>query len=211
MEKHLWSLIATVFWKKDFSRLGTLQAVKYTVKKRYKIDSLLETTNRKYHMTLKVIRLLQDLSNAIGRTFVRHFTRFQLTRRVARSLGDSWASCSYIWSGFYPVVNAVRTVCKEGATQRSGDPRSSVCLSVPSIASSSSSSSSVRRRDLCCWAPCEQQISLDSRRRCHMKLSPHLLKIRCAVPNTWSRTDKHTYRHAHTHHNTRLARLWGGK
>ena len=42
---------------------------------------LLHTTNRKYHMaylfvpfpvTLKVIRLMQDLSNAIRRTFVRH-------------------------------------------------------------------------------------------------------------------------------------------
>ena len=37
-------------------------------------------------MTLKVIRLLQDLSNAIRRTFVRHLARFELTRRVARSL-----------------------------------------------------------------------------------------------------------------------------
>jgi len=44
-------------------------------------------------MILKVIRLLQELSNAIRRTFVRHFARFQLTQRVARSLGDSWASC----------------------------------------------------------------------------------------------------------------------
>jgi len=31
-------------------------------------------------------------TNGIRRTFVRHFARFQLTRRVARSLGDSWAS-----------------------------------------------------------------------------------------------------------------------
>jgi len=38
-------------------------------------------------MTLKVTRLLQDLSHAIRRTSVRHFARFQLTRRVARSLG----------------------------------------------------------------------------------------------------------------------------
>jgi len=40
-------------------------------------------------MTLKVIRVLQELSGAIQRTFVRHFALFQLTRRVARSLGDS--------------------------------------------------------------------------------------------------------------------------
>ena len=44
-------------------------------------------------MTPKVTRLLQDLSDAIRRAFVRHFALFQLTRRVARSLGDSWASC----------------------------------------------------------------------------------------------------------------------
>jgi len=31
-------------------------------------------------------------SNAIRRTFVQRFTRFQWTERVARSLGDSWAS-----------------------------------------------------------------------------------------------------------------------
>jgi len=43
--------------------------------------------------TLKVIRLLQDLWTAIRLTCVRRFARFQLTRRIARSLGDSWASC----------------------------------------------------------------------------------------------------------------------
>ena len=32
--------------------------------------------------------LVQDLSNAIHRTFVRHFAWFQLTLRDARSLGD---------------------------------------------------------------------------------------------------------------------------
>jgi len=46
-----------------------------------------------FPMTLKVIRLMQDLSNAIRRTLVRHLAQFYLTRRVARSLGDSWASC----------------------------------------------------------------------------------------------------------------------
>ena len=70
-----------------------------------KIDTLLlHTTNRRYHMayrfvsfpvTLKVIRLLQDLSNVIWWTFARHFARFQLKRcvSVAWSLGNSWTSC----------------------------------------------------------------------------------------------------------------------
>ena len=67
------------------------------------IDTLfLHTINRRYHMayrfvpfpvTLKVIRLLQDLSNAIWWTFAWHFARFQLKRCVAWSLGSSWASC----------------------------------------------------------------------------------------------------------------------
>jgi len=73
----------------DFSRLGALQAVTYTLKvvaskKWREIDTLLlHTTKTKYHMaypchfqcpwmTLKVIRLMQDLSNAIRRTFVLH-------------------------------------------------------------------------------------------------------------------------------------------
>jgi len=44
-------------------------------------------------MTLKVIRMLQDLSNAIRRTFLWHFALFQLTWCIARSLGNSWTSC----------------------------------------------------------------------------------------------------------------------
>ena len=43
-------------------------------------------------MTLKVIHRLQVFSNAIRRTFVQHFTRFQLTM-CSRSLCVSWASC----------------------------------------------------------------------------------------------------------------------
>ena len=35
---------------------------------------------------------MQDLSTAILPTFVRHLARFSLSRRVARSLGDIWAS-----------------------------------------------------------------------------------------------------------------------
>jgi len=99
MGKYLWSLIATVFRKRDFTSLGPLQAVTYTVKvvvstKWCKIDTLLlHTTNRKYYMaywfmpfpmTLKVIHLLQDLSDTIRRTFVRHLSRFQLTARRSR-------------------------------------------------------------------------------------------------------------------------------
>jgi len=64
-----------------------MYTVKVVASKRWrKISSLLlHTINRKYHiayrfmqfpMTLKVIRLLQDLSNAIRRTFVQYFARF---------------------------------------------------------------------------------------------------------------------------------------
>ena len=76
----------------DFSRLGALQAVTYTVKvvglskKWRETDTLLlHTISRKYHMaylfvpfpmTLKVIHVMQDLPNAIRRTFVRHLARF---------------------------------------------------------------------------------------------------------------------------------------
>ena len=38
-----------------------------------------------FPLTLKVIRKMQDLSNAIRLTFVQHFARFQQTRRVTRS------------------------------------------------------------------------------------------------------------------------------
>jgi len=78
-----------------FKATPPIGAVTYTVKvvvskKWCKRDTLLlHTTNRKYRYvpfpkTVEVIRLLQDLSNAIRRTFVRHLARFQLTRRVAR-------------------------------------------------------------------------------------------------------------------------------
>jgi len=39
--------------------------------------------------TTLTMTLMQDLSNAIQPTLVQHFARFQPTRRVARSLGDS--------------------------------------------------------------------------------------------------------------------------
>jgi len=90
---------------KDFSRL---QAVMYTVKvvvskKWREIDTLLlHTTNRKYHMAYLVVPFSMTLDDLEGhshnaglikrnfrRTLVRHLARFLLTRRVARSLGDS--------------------------------------------------------------------------------------------------------------------------
>jgi len=43
-------------------------------------------------VTLKVIHHLQTFSNAIHRTFVQYFTRFQLTV-CSRSFCVSWASC----------------------------------------------------------------------------------------------------------------------
>jgi len=74
------------------------------------IDTLLlHATNSKYHMAYRFVpfpktlndlkghsRVLQDLSNPIRRTVVRHVARFQLTRRVARSLSDIWVLVVYI-------------------------------------------------------------------------------------------------------------------
>ena len=86
------------------------------------IDTLLiRTTNRKYNschlqlpkMNLKVIHLLQDLRNAFRRTFVRHFAWVQLTRRVALSLDDSWASCCLMsqWCVFLVCYCTVQVSC----------------------------------------------------------------------------------------------------
>jgi len=75
---------------KDFFRLGTLQAVTYTVKvvvskKWHEIDTLLlYTTNRKYHIACLFVPFSMTLENleghspnaglinAIRQTFVRH-------------------------------------------------------------------------------------------------------------------------------------------
>ena len=87
---------------KDFSRL---EAVTYTVKvvvsqKLCKVDMLLpHTTNRKYHMAYRFVPF-PITSNALeGHSLVAKLfecnsaniraARFQLTQRVARSLGDS--------------------------------------------------------------------------------------------------------------------------
>jgi len=73
MKQYLWSLIATVFSKiKDFSRLGVLQAVRYTVKvvvskKWREIDTLLlHTTNRKYHIAYLFVPFPMTLENLEG-------------------------------------------------------------------------------------------------------------------------------------------------
>ena len=113
MEKYVWSLIATVFQKWNIIQGYDLplKAVTYIVnvvaglsKKWCRIDTpLIESIIWSIDlchlqwpwMTLNVIRQLQDLSNAIQQTFVRHSARFQVTRRVGRSLDDSWASCCY--------------------------------------------------------------------------------------------------------------------
>jgi len=109
MGKYVWSLIATVFQKWNIIQGYDLplKAVTYIVnvvaglsKKWCRIDTpLIESIIWSIDlchlqwpwMTLKVICQFQDLSNAIQRTFVRHFARFQVTRRV----DDSWASCCY--------------------------------------------------------------------------------------------------------------------
>ena len=72
---------------RDFSRLGALQTVTYTIKlliskKWREIDTLLlHTTNRNYHMAYLFVPFpmtVDDLAirNAIRRTFVRHLARF---------------------------------------------------------------------------------------------------------------------------------------
>ena len=48
---------------------------------------------------------MQDLSNAILRTFVRHLAQFYLTRCVARSRSDSRASCRDIASNLSKVAD----------------------------------------------------------------------------------------------------------
>jgi len=88
---------------KDLSRLDALQAVTYTVKvvvseKCQEIDTLLlRTTNRKYHMAYLFVPFpmtLNDLEGYLPNAGLNecnstNCARFQLTRRVARSVGDS--------------------------------------------------------------------------------------------------------------------------
>ena len=112
---------------KDFSKLGTLQAVTYTVKvevarKWCKIDTLfLHTSNRKYlmvyrllpflmtfqrpWMTLKVIHLLQYLSSAIRPTSLHAIcwpvddcSRYQSQRDTGLRTRTSVLRCHSCWS-----------------------------------------------------------------------------------------------------------------
>jgi len=65
---------------------------------------LLRTTNRKCHMAYWIVSFAMTLSDLEGHSavlrltngirwiFMQNFARFQLIQRVARSLGDSWAS-----------------------------------------------------------------------------------------------------------------------
>ena len=107
-----WLVMSTAFSKlKDFWRS---QAVTYLVKvvisrKRWKIETLLQTTNKKWCMSYHIASFpmtLSDLqrfgvihlfSNRIFSTFVQQLTRFCLTEIVARSLCDSWASRFLSW------------------------------------------------------------------------------------------------------------------
>jgi len=63
----------------------------------------------KYYMAYPFVQFLMTLNDLEGhspvaglishnnwRIFVRHFARFQVARRVARSIGDSWVSCWYV-------------------------------------------------------------------------------------------------------------------
>jgi len=72
---------------KDFSRLGTLQAVTYTVKvvvskKRHEIDTLLlYTTNRKYHMAYLFVPFPVTLDDLEG-----HSTNAELIKCNSKNI-----------------------------------------------------------------------------------------------------------------------------
>jgi len=96
---------------KDYSRLRPIKAVTYTEsvavsKKLCRIHTLLlHTSNRKYHMAYRFVSFSMTLGDFEGHwpvaglikcnstNICATFRTVQLTRRVARSLGDSWASC----------------------------------------------------------------------------------------------------------------------
>jgi len=96
---------------KDYSRLRPLKAVKYTVNvvvsnKWCRIHTLLlHNSNRKYHMAYRFVPSPMTLGDLEGHSPVAGlvkcnstnicatFRTVQLTRRVARSFGDSRASC----------------------------------------------------------------------------------------------------------------------
>ena len=66
-------------------------------------------STKQYHFrTLEVVHLLRPFSNAISRTVMQQFTRFQLTQSVARSLYDSLKpnSITLFWSQTGPMLVA---------------------------------------------------------------------------------------------------------
>jgi len=84
---------------------GSTHTVKSVVSKKWcNIDTLfLQTTNEVLyslqHCTIcddvelpEGLSAVARLTNGIGQTFVQHFAQCQLMQRVARSLGDNWAS-----------------------------------------------------------------------------------------------------------------------
>ena len=96
----------------DFSRLGALKVATYSVKvvvskKWSEIDTLLlHTTNKKYHMAYPFVQFPMTLDDLEGHSpnaglikcnstniCATFSTVLTMSRRVARFLGDSWASC----------------------------------------------------------------------------------------------------------------------
>ena len=88
---HAVTYIVKVVVSKKWRKIGTL---------------LLQTTNRKYHMAYRFVPFpvtwmtlkmnVVELFKCNSTNFVRHFARFQLiqvTRRIARSISNSWVSC----------------------------------------------------------------------------------------------------------------------
>jgi len=131
MGNYRWSLIATVFrkWKtRPIQGYAPIKAVTYTVslvvsKKLCRIHTLLlHTSNRKYHMAYLFVPAPMTLGDLEGHwpvaglikcnstNICATFRTVQLTRRVARSLGDSWVlvlntntwqlhACRLTWTG----------------------------------------------------------------------------------------------------------------
>jgi len=110
--KYAWSLIVTVFRKwRTIQGYAPINAVTYYVnvvvsKKLCRIHTLLlHTSNKKYHIAYRFLPSPMTSGDREGHLPVAGLIKcnstnicatsctVQLTRRVARSLGDSWASC----------------------------------------------------------------------------------------------------------------------